>query len=152
LGRPGRPGDAHRVSYDFRNSLDCGHFALGLDDILGRTDAFDCIGPKTASRLSGCNRRNDPFLVTGLRVVEGHLHEETVELGFWQRVGPILLDRVLGSDGHEWQIQRQRLAVDGYLSLLHHFEKRGLSFGRARLISSARRRLAKTGPLRIWNR
>src|SRR5262249_32665055 len=73
-----------------------------------------------------------------------------VELGLGQRVGALLLDRVLrGEDGEDAR-QRVAGAVHGHLPLLHRLEQRGLRLGGARLISSPSRNWANTGPGRKW--
>ena len=41
----------------------------------------------------------DAFFSIGVRVINEHMHQETVQLGFRQRVGAFLLERVLR--GHD---------------------------------------------------
>jgi hypothetical protein len=62
------------------------------------------------------------------RIVDADLEQEAVELRLGQRVGAFLLDRVLRGEHHEGRRERVRLALDGDLLLLHHFEERGLRF------------------------
>ena len=79
---------------------------------------------------------------------EGHhdLEEEAVELGLGQGIGPLHLERVLGREDEERRVEREALAGDRDLVLLHRLEQADWVFGVARLISSARTRLAKIGP------
>ena len=58
------------------------------------------------------------------------LEQEAVELGFGQRVGALLFDRVLGRDHHEVLAQIEALAVDRDLALLHGFQQGRLRLGR----------------------
>ena len=64
------------------------------------------------------------------RVVDPHLEQEAVELRLGQRVGAFLLDRVLRGEHHERRLERERLALDRHLALLHHLEQRRLRLGR----------------------
>ena len=72
----------------------------------------------------------DLELGAGGGVADRHPHEEPVELGLGQRVGALVLDRVLGGDDHERRRQRVGHAVDGDLVLGHGLEQRGLGLGR----------------------
>ncbi|KFF32555.1 hypothetical protein G039_0333980 [Pseudomonas aeruginosa VRFPA01] len=64
------------------------------------------------------------------RVVDAQLEHEAVEFGFRQRVGALLLDRVLRRQHHERLRHRQGAAFQGHLALLHHFQQGGLGLGR----------------------
>ncbi len=55
--------------------------------------------------------------------------EETVELGFGERVSSFLLDGVLGCEYEEGSGERVREAADGDDSFLHGFEECGLGLG-----------------------
>ena len=57
------------------------------------------------------------------------LEQETVQLGLRQRVGPLILHRVLGGDHHERIRQAPGLAVNGDLALLHGLQQRRLRLG-----------------------
>jgi hypothetical protein len=60
------------------------------------------------------------------------LQEEAVQLRLRQRVGALVLDRVLRGDDDERLGQRSGLALDGDLALLHRLEQRRLRLrGRA---------------------
>ncbi|MNM70879.1 hypothetical protein D3C81_825240 [compost metagenome] len=64
------------------------------------------------------------------RIVHAQLEHEAVQLGFRQRIGAFLLDRVLGGQHHERPRHRQGVALEGDLALLHHLEQRRLGLGR----------------------
>ena len=64
------------------------------------------------------------------RVADVELEQEPVELGLGQRVGALLLDRVLGGDDDERLRQRVGVALDRHLALLHRLEQGGLRLRR----------------------
>ena len=64
------------------------------------------------------------------RVADHDVEHEPVELRFGQRIGPLLLDRVLGRQHEERVGQLVPLAADGHLPLLHRLEQRRLGLGR----------------------
>ncbi len=68
------------------------------------------------------------FVAAG--IVDDDLEHETVHLRFGQRVGSLLLDRVLRGHHQERFIQRKGFAADRDLPLLHRFEQRALHLGR----------------------
>ena len=70
-------------------------------------------------------------LVLSSRVAERRAQEEAVELGLRKRIGPLVLDRVLGRDDEERRLQPVRLALDRHLALLHRLEERGLRLRRS---------------------
>src|SRR6266851_3880352 len=53
-------------------------------------------------------------------------HQETVELRFRQRIGAVMLDRILRGDDEKGLWKRERFAVHGDLRFVHGFEKSGL--------------------------
>ena len=65
-------------------------------------------------------------LALGGRVAHRDAHEEPVELRLGQRVGALVLDRVLGGDHHERAGQLVGRAVDRDLRLGHRLEQRRL--------------------------
>ena len=69
-------------------------------------------------------------LIGERRIAEREAHRETVELGLGQRVGALVLDRVLRRHHHERALERVRGAVDRDLALLHALEQRRLRLRR----------------------
>ena len=91
-------------------------------------------------------------LVLARRQRHRQLEQEAVELGLGQRVGALVLDRVLGGGDQERVGQRPRAArrrVTCRSSIASSSE--ACVFGGVRLISSASSRLVKTGPSRKEN-
>jgi hypothetical protein len=82
------------------------------------------------------------------RIADDDLEHEAVELGLGQRVGALLLDRVLRREDEEGLRAAVRLARDGDRRSCIASSSADCVFG-ARLISSARTKLAKIGP--FWN-
>ena len=66
----------------------------------------------------------------GVRIVDAHVQQETIELRFGQRIGAFLLDRVLRRHDEEQRRQRIRVAADRDLPLAHRFEHRRLHLRR----------------------
>ena len=65
-----------------------------------------------------------------LRVADGELDHEAVELGLGEREGAFVFDGVLGGDHDEWRGQGQAFAFEGDLVFLHGFQQGGLGFRR----------------------
>jgi hypothetical protein len=74
----------------------------------------------------------DQELALGRRIGIADLdrHQEAVELGFGQRIGADLLDRVLRRDDEERIGQLSRLSVLRNLALFHRFHQRALRLRR----------------------
>ena len=72
---------------------------------------------------------HDLQLVLRRRVVDLDLQHEAIELGFGQRVGALLLDRVLRREHEERRLDRVRHAADRDVLLLHRLQQRGLRLG-----------------------
>ncbi len=81
-------------------------------------------------RVEVVSRTMSDLLVLA-RVVHQDVEHEPVELRLGKRVGPLLLDRVLGRQHEERVGQAVPLAADGDLPLLHGLQQRGLGLGRA---------------------
>ena len=58
------------------------------------------------------------------------MQQESIELRFGQRVGALLLDRVLRRHHHEQVFERIALVTHGYLALFHRLEQCRLHLGR----------------------
>ena len=58
------------------------------------------------------------------------LHQESVELGLGQGVGPFVLDRVLGGEDPERVGEDDRLVADRDLAFLHRLQQGALDLGR----------------------
>ncbi len=82
------------------------------------------------------------------RVLQGLLEQEAVELGLRQRIGALLLDRVLGRHHREAFGERVGLAVDGDVALLHRLQERGLGLGRRAVDLVGQQQLAEDRPAR----
>ena len=63
-------------------------------------------------------------------IADAHAHQETVQLRFRQRIGAVVLHRILRRDHHERLRQRPGAAVDGHLHFVHGFEQRRLRLRR----------------------
>ena len=100
-----------------------------------RHDRVDELGPArdgTESVERGLGRLlgEHPRLVAERRIPDRHPHGEAVELRLGQRVGALVLDRVLGRDHEERAVEHVRRPVDGDLRLLHRLEEGGLGLRR----------------------
>ena len=74
-------------------------------------------------------RSRTSFSSSRVGIPDPHLEHEAVELGLGQRIGALVLDRVLGGEDHERLLQRIGRAADRDLMLLHRLEQRGLHLG-----------------------
>ena len=72
----------------------------------------------------------DRLDLLGAGELDQELEEEPVELGFRERVRPLLLERVLGREHEERPAELVRLAADGDGFLLHRLEQGRLRLGR----------------------
>ena len=86
--------------------------------------------------FDGCHGRGERHAIENLAllveggIVQQHLEHEAVHLGFGQRVGAFLVNRVLGREHEEGRRQGHGLAAEGDLPFLHGFEQGGLHLGR----------------------
>ena len=71
-------------------------------------------------------RVEDGHLVAFLWVAEVNAHDEAVDLGFRERKGAFVFDRVLGGENQEGPVQGIGGAVHGHLAFFHRFEQRRL--------------------------
>ncbi len=70
-------------------------------------------------------------LLDAVRVADDDLHHEAVHLRFGQRIGALLLQRVLRGEHQEWIGQFVGCLAEGDLALLHGFQQRALHLGRS---------------------
>src|SRR3954451_11534416 len=73
-------------------------------------------------------QRQDAVLLRLRRIVDDHVEHEAIELRLGQRVGALLLDRVLRREHEQRTLERVAHAVHRHLVFLHRFEQ-----GRLRL-------------------
>ena len=86
----------------------------GLERLVGRADSMGV--------------EDLEFLGSGW-IADDQAHHEPVELGLGQRVGALVLDRVLCGNDHERRRELAGDAVDGDLALFHGLEERSLRLG-----------------------
>ena len=123
---PGRGGERHAVAADALvdpHRLDRGLQAAQPGRVGDRVE-LDLLLP--ALDPAG----DDVVLLARGGVAEADPQQEPVELRLGQRVGAFVLDRVGGREHVERLGQREGLALDGDLPLLHRLEQRGLGLGR----------------------
>src|SRR5262249_26843115 len=80
-------------------------------------------------QLARCRRLSDGQLLLEAGVIDEDLEHEAVELGLGQRIGSLLLDRVLRAEHEERLLQGVVLAGGRDLVLLHGLEQGGLRLG-----------------------
>ena len=88
----------------------------------------------------------DLALAGRVGIADAQAHQEAVELRFGQRIGAMVLDRILRGDHHERARQRMRVAVDGDLAFVHGFEQRGLRLGRGAIDLVGQQEVAEDRP------
>jgi hypothetical protein len=98
------------------------------DHVLARHDRFEP-GQLRGRRVVA----QDGGFFGRVRVADVQSHQEAVELRLGQRVGAVVLERVLRCDHEERTGQGVRNSVDGDRGLAHRFEQRGLGL-RARAV------------------
>src|SRR2546428_331967 len=65
------------------------------------------------------------------RIADVDLQQEAIDLGFRERIGPLVFDWILRGDHEERPVQRERLALQGRLPFLHRLEKGRLGLRRS---------------------
>ena len=123
LGRVARTSRATYLTMYSLTATECTSFCrltIARDERILRTSTFSvrvvCV--------------EDPFFLVGDGIADLDVEHEAVELGFGQRIGPFLLDRVLRGDDEERIGQVVGLPADGDLALLHRLQQGGLRLGR----------------------
>jgi hypothetical protein len=82
-----------------------------------------------------------------LGIVDDDVEHEPVQLRLRQRVGPLLLERVLGRQHEERRRQREDMVGDGDLALLHGFEQGRLGLGWRTVDLVGQEHVGEDGPL-----
>src|ERR1022692_3575627 len=102
----------------------------GAGEVRRSGDPSDPGGAEVARIEAGGVPVQDRDLVVALGQRHRKLEHEPVELRLRQRIGSLVLDRVLGGRDQKWRRQQQRPAVYRHLALLHRLKERSLSLGR----------------------
>ena len=122
-----RPGAAHQIDCVPDHVLGGRHpedQILEQADLLGREHLLHL-------RLVPRGRRaHDLHLFLGARVSDVHHEHEPVELGLRQRIGPLLLDRVLRGEHQERLLQGIGVPARRHPVLLHRLQQCGLRLRR----------------------
>src|SRR5881409_475587 len=123
---PRRRDDVDHVPFD--GGLDVDVLDRGLEgaDLVGRCHGLDrrVVRPAFSASLEDLD-----FLLSR-RVADVDLQQEPIDLGFRERIGALVLDRILRRDHEEGPVQRERLALQRRLAFLHRLEERGLGLRR----------------------
>ena len=119
---------------------DAMHGVLQLTDVLSHQ-----VGGLGFGKRHGAIAQD--FALAGcIRVADAQAHQETVELRLRQRIGAMMLHRILRRDHHERAGQGMRVAIDGDLPFVHGFEERRLRFGRGAIDLISQQEIAEDRP------
>ncbi len=109
------------------------NFLVQINLVDHRTSLLDVLRGKDRQHLFLLARNilaDNLLLLLFLWVADDDFEHETVGLRLGQRVGSLLLDRVLRGEHQERIAEFECLLADGYLALLHGLEQSGLHLGR----------------------
>jgi len=120
----GGGGEPDGVADQFLGDGHLSHQGVDGDDIVAGEEGFD--GGGCAAGGTG----DDLHLVVFRQVIHDDIEEETVELGFGERVGALHLDGVLGGEDEEGFLEGVPMAGGGDLVFSHGFEQGGLGLRR----------------------
>ncbi len=126
----GRPGQLDDVREHRRVDADVLDLGAGGGDVGRGGHRADARGGRVVRVEAAVVAGEHLLLLRRARVAHRQLEQEAVELRLGQRVGALVLDRVLRGDDDERVGQRVRVALDGHLPLLHRLEQRGLRLRR----------------------
>ncbi|MNE24253.1 hypothetical protein D3C80_1175380 [compost metagenome] len=129
----------HRVGH-----VQAEDFLAGGED---RLLADPALGLGLAAQGFTTGLQQDAPLYRSVGEADFHVHQEAVELGFGQRVGTFLLDRVLR--GHDQEQRRQVVGAAAHadLALGHGFEQRRLHLGRGAVDFVGQHQVVEDRPL-----
>ena len=89
------------------------------DDLLRGGHLFNDVFVLSSQLSSG----EDRLLLSTVRIAHAHLHEETVHLSLWKRVGSFLFNGVLSGDNNKRCRQFVGDSFDGHLLFFHGFKQ-----------------------------
>ncbi len=112
--------------YGFRH-VDVRDFRAGIKHLVWRQAK---VRFRKAVTIIVTAQLQDGLLRFRRRVVDNHVHQKAVQLGFGQRVGTFLLNGILGGHHQEQPVQRKRAHPDADLAFTHGLEKGRLHLGR----------------------
>ena len=122
-----RPGGAGERSGEVDHMVAHRH---ALDDFLKLDDVLRAHQRRDGGRGRAGHAANDLALLRFARVIDGDVEQKPVELGFRERIGAFLFDRILGGEHEKRGGQVQRAFADRDVPFLHRFQQGGLGFGR----------------------
>ena len=105
--------------------IDRVNHATGGQDVVRRHDGRD---PQIG--FTGGHSFEDGAFLRAVGIVHNDLEHEAVNLGFGQRVGALLFERILGRHDQEGLRQRVGIIAQGHLAFLHRFQQGTLDLGR----------------------
>ena len=123
LAGPRLPHQRQRITDEMIAHGHLPHALLQRDDV-GRREHGPGLLDDRACRAAG-----DLEFLLKRRVVHPHLEHEAILLCFRQRIGALLLDRVLRGEHEEGIDEPVPHAADAHLPLLHRLQERGLRLG-----------------------
>jgi hypothetical protein len=124
LGRARRADQPRHVVEDRIGQPNLAHERLRRQDVGTAQD-----GRRSRLGDAGRPRQNGPLFVLG-GIADPDVQQESIELGFRQRVRAGLLDRILGREHEEGEVELVRRAPIRHRMLLHRLEQRRLRLGR----------------------
>ncbi len=106
--------------------------AAGTSRTTACSRSISCAGRDDGNlRIGEPGRRHqDPPLLFRRRILDDDVEHEAIELRLGQRIGALLLDRVLRRENEQRPLEIEAHAVDRDLILLHRLEQRGLRLRR----------------------
>ena len=121
---PRQPHELHRVAHHVVGHRHAAHDLLQRQNLLARKRRRD------RGRDVGRRAPHDVELLLFLGIIDVRVEHEAVELGLGQRVGALVLDRVLRGQHEERLRELMPLAAGGDLVLLHRLQQGRLGFRR----------------------